>query len=113
MPLVMSPSNPTPSSNFAFLAHHDTRLVALATQAEGTFANDPPSSVAKLRLFAEVLAKRAAAKVGLLPSPNETQQALVDRLFEKNVIGATQRSLFHDLRRAGNAAVHENRGDAN
>ena len=105
--------NSTPSTNFAYLAHHDARLVALATQAEEVFASDPPTSIAKLRLFAEVLAKRAAAKVGLLPLPNETQQTLVDRLFDKNVIGATQRTIFHDLRRAGNAAVHENRGDAN
>ena len=102
-----------PSPNFAYLAHHDARLVALATQAEEVFASDPPTSLAKLRLFAEVLAKRAAAKVGLLPLPNETQQTLVDRLFDRNVIGATQRSIFHDLRRAGNVAVHENRGSAN
>lgn len=86
-----------PSVNFAYLAHHDARLVALATQAEEHFASDPPSSIAKLRLFAEVLAKRAAAKVGLFLLPNETQQVVVDRLFEKNVIGATQRSIFHDL----------------
>jgi len=105
--------NSKPSTNFAYLAHHDARLVALATQAEEVFASDPPTSIAKLRLFAEVLAKRAAAKVGLLPLPNETQQTLVDRLFDKSVIGATQRTIFHDLRRAGNAAVHENRGDAN
>lgn len=102
-----------PSPNFAYVAHHDARLVALATQAEEAFASDPPTSIAKLRLFAEVLAKRAAAKVGLLPLPNETQQTLVDRLFEKSVIGALQRSIFHDLRRAGYAAVHENREDAN
>ncbi len=104
-------SNPSP--NFSYLAHHDARLVALATQAEESFATDPPTSIAKLRLFAEVLAKRAAAKVGLLPAPNETQQTLVDRLFDKNVIGAMQRTIFHGLRRAGNAAVHENRGSAN
>ena len=87
--------------------------IALPTQAVAVFASDPPTSIAKLRLFAEVLAKRAAAKVGLLPLPNETQQTLVDRLFDRSVIGATQRTIFHQLRRAGNAAVHENRGDAN
>jgi hypothetical protein len=30
-----------PSSNFAYLAHHDARLVALATQAEEHFGTDP------------------------------------------------------------------------
>lgn len=89
----------SPSPNFSFLAYHDARLVALGTQAEEHFR------------FAST--SRAAARLGILPPPNETQQALVDRLFDKGAIGATQRSLFHDLRRAGNAAVHEDRGDAN
>lgn len=95
------------SPNFAYLAHHDARLVALATQAEEHFAADPSVSLFKLRQFGEVLAQRAAAKVGLFLGGAEGQQQLIDRLWEKNVIGATQRSLFHDLRRVGNAAVHE------
>jgi type I restriction enzyme, R subunit len=103
--------NAQPSPNFAFLAHHDPRLVALATQAEQHFAADPTITLFKLRQFGEVLAKRAAAKLGILTSPEEGQQSLIDRLFERNAIGATQRSLFHDLRRVGNAAVHEGKGD--
>ena len=46
-----------------------------------------------------------------LRRPEDGQQQLIDRLFERNVIGATQRTLFHDLRRVGNAAVHEGKGD--
>ncbi len=103
--------NTKPSSNFACLAHHDARLVALATQAEEHFGSDPTVTLFKLRQFGEVLAQRAAAKVGLYASPEEGQQQLIDRLWERNVIGATQRSLFHDLRRVGNAAVHEGKGD--
>lgn len=103
---------PTPSPNFAFLAYHDARLVALGTQAEEHFATDPTVTLFKLRQFAEVLAKRAAANVALYVDPLETQQALIDRLFDKNVIGSTQRSLLHDIRRVGNAAVHDGKGDA-
>jgi len=102
---------PTPSPNFAYLAHHDARLVALATQAEEHFAGDPNVTLFKLRQFGEVLAQRAAAKVGLFLTTEEGQQQLIDRLWERNVIGVTQRSLFHDLRRMGNAAVHEGKGD--
>ncbi len=98
------------SPNFAFLAHHDARLVALSTQAEEHFAADPSVCLFKLRQFGEVLAKRAAAKVGLLPNPQDGQQQLIDRLWERNAISATQRTLFHDLRRVGNAAVHEGEG---
>jgi type I restriction enzyme, R subunit len=101
----------TPSPNFAYLAHHDARLVALATQAEEHFAGDPTVTVFKLRQFGEVLAQRAAAKVGLFVSTEEGQQQLIDRLWDRKVIGATQRTIFHDLRRVGNAAVHEEKGD--
>lgn len=87
------------------------RLVALATQAEEHFAGDPTVTLFKLRQFAEVLAQRAAAKVGLFLGPQENQQQLIDRLFDRQAISATQRTIFHDLRRVGNAAVHEGAGD--
>src|ERR1700722_17848744 len=103
--------NARPSPNFAYLAHHDARLVALATQAEEHFAADPTVTLFKLRQFGEFLAQRAAAKVGLFASGEEGQQQIIDRLWDRGVIGATQRSLFHDLRRVGNAAVHEGKGD--
>jgi type I restriction enzyme R subunit len=100
-----------PSPNFAFLAYHDARLVALGTQAEEHFAGDPTVTLFKLRQFAEVLAQRAAARVGLFLRGEDGLQQVIDRLWERNVIGATQRTLFHDLRRVGNAAVHEGKGD--
>ncbi len=103
--------NTQPSPNFSYLAHHDARLVALATQAEEQFGVDATVTLFKLRQFGEVLAQRAAAKVGLFISTDESQQQLIDRLWDRNVIGATQRTLFHDLRRVGNAAVHEGKGD--
>jgi type I restriction enzyme R subunit len=95
------PVNQTASANFPLLAHHDARLVALCTQAEQHFSADPTITLFKLRQFAEVLAQRAAAKVGVFLGAQETQPQLVDRLFDRNVIAATQRSLSHDLRRVG------------
>ena len=62
---------PQPSPNFAYLGYHDARLVALATQAEEHFAGDPTVTLFKLRQFGEVLAQRAAAKVGLFIGPDE------------------------------------------
>ena len=98
------------SPNFGFLAHHDARLVALATQAEEHFAADPTVTLFKLRQFGEFLAQRAAAKVGLFVG-GERQELVIERLFDRNVIGATQRTLFHDLRRVANVAVHEATAD--
>ena len=98
-------SNPSP--NFAFLEHHDPRLVALGTQAEAHFANDPNVTLYKLRQFCEVLTKRAAAKVGLFLDPRDELRRIIDALSDRGAIGATQRDLFHQLRRAGNEAVHD------
>ncbi|MBI4951778.1 MAG: type I restriction-modification system endonuclease [Myxococcales bacterium] len=103
---------PSPASpNFAFLAYHDARLVVLGTQAERLFADDPVACLGKLRLFGEILAQRAAARLGLLDAPTDTQIDLLRRLAERGALAATPRQLFHDLRRAGNAAVHEGVGD--
>ncbi|RYZ68244.1 MAG: DUF4145 domain-containing protein, partial [Proteobacteria bacterium] len=97
-----------PSPNFAFLAHHDPRLVALGTQAEEQFANgDANATMFKLRLFCEFLAKRTAARLGQLLDPREDLRRIIDTLFERGCIGATPKLLFHQLRRAGNEAVHE------
>jgi type I restriction enzyme R subunit len=54
---------PPASPNIAYLAYHDARLVALATQAEQHIKDDPSVTLFKLRQFVEVLAQRAAAKV--------------------------------------------------
>ncbi len=102
---------PQASQNFAYLAYHDQRLVALGTQAEQQFGSDPSVCLIKLRLFGEVLAQRAAAKLGLYLSPDEKQIDLINRLWDEGAFNADVKGLFHDLRRAGNAAVHEGWGD--
>jgi len=94
------------SPNFAYLAHHDQRLVVLATQAEQHFATDAEACLFKLRKFGELLAKRTAAKVRMWVDSHEKQHNLVNRLHDRGVIGGTQRHLFHGLRKSGNDAVH-------
>ncbi len=105
----MAPLQPSP--NFAFLGYHDARLVVLGTQAERLFTEDPSACIGKLRLFGELLAQRAAARLGLYISQTDTQGELLTRLAQRGALDATPRQLFHDLRRAGNAAVHEGKGD--
>ena len=72
---IGDPASTKPSPNFAYLAHHDARLVALATQAEEHFAGDPTVTLFKLRQFGEVLAQRAAAKVGLFMAPRKASSS--------------------------------------
>lgn len=95
------------SPNFAYLAHHDPKLAMLGARAEALFASDPAATLAVLRVFGELLAKRAAANVGLMLGHQEEQLSLVDRLHERGAMNAQTKAIFHGLRMAGNDAAHE------
>jgi type I restriction enzyme, R subunit len=95
------------SGNFEFLRVHDPLLVALGAQAERYFADDPSTALIKLRQFGEVLARQAAALLGVWTSSETSQLDLINRLRDAGALNAQVRQLFHDLRRAGNAATHE------
>lgn len=98
------------SPNFDFLAHHDSRLAILGTQAEDYFAKDPTTSLMKLRQFGEVLAKRAAANLGLPVLPLEDQVSTIGRLHAHGAIDVRTKTLFHELRVTGNKANHDVQG---
>jgi hypothetical protein len=93
--------------NFAYLAHNDPRLVALGTQAEEHFAADPKVSLFKLRKFGELLVKRGG---GDGVDGREQQLDIVNRLHKRGVVGAAQRTLFHDLRKS--RGVHHQSGSS-
>lgn len=98
------------SSNFNFLALHDTQLARLGALAERYFHDDAPGALSKLRLLAEMLAKEVAARHALLPS---SQASFDDALRSLKVHGILPREvgeLFYYLKRLGNAAVHDNAG---
>ncbi|HEY4119389.1 MAG TPA: type I restriction-modification system endonuclease, partial [Byssovorax sp.] len=97
---------PRPPSNFDFLGHHDPRLAVLGAEAEQLFAEFPAPCVTTLRVFGEVLAQRAAARVGVLIEPRATQAELLARLAERGALPFAPRQLFHALRTSGNAAAH-------
>jgi type I restriction enzyme, R subunit len=80
---------PATSPNFAFLAHHDGRLVVLGTQAERYFADDPNTCLVKLRQLGELLAQRAAARLGLYTSPEDGQATLAQRPAEATYVRST------------------------
>ena len=55
---------PVASANFGFLEKRNRQLFRLAALAEEYFHSDPNATLFKLRLFAELLAKEAAARTG-------------------------------------------------
>ena len=63
-------------------------LVALGAQAERYFTDDPTTSLMKLRQFAEVLAQRAAANLGLYSSQEQSQADLIRALDSRGVLTA-------------------------
>lgn len=73
---------------------------------------DPPTTIGKLRLFTEVLARFVAARQGALPFPNEPLADLLTRLQRARLLPDKAADVCHHLRRLGNVATHENKGTA-
>ena len=99
------------SANFGFLARYDDALVGVAAQAERYFADDPVTCLMKLRQFGELLAQQVAARAGVFVAVDEPQSELLGRLRRDTAYSRDVIDLFHDLRRTGNEAVHQHRGD--
>ena len=99
------------SANFGFLARYDGGLGATAAQAERYFSDDPVTCLMKLRQFGELLAQQVAARAGVFADTDEGQAELLGRLKRETAYPRDVIDLFHDLRRVGNDAVHQNRGD--
>jgi len=97
------------SPNFAFLGVHDELLVRYGGQAERYFATDPNTALIKLRQFIEVLAHQTAAHSGVL-SHDISLVDLLSRLWDRGVLTPQVSQLLHGIRRAGNAAAHDNTG---
>jgi len=99
------------SANFGFLETYDLQLVRFATLAERYFSSDPSTSLIKLRQFGEELARQAAARSGLLTTPDEPQSDLLRRLRFERAVPPEVLDLFHQVRIVGNRAAHEGYGD--
>jgi type I restriction enzyme R subunit len=106
----MSPTPRPASLNFGFMAAHDEQFVRLATLAERNFLDDPPTALVKLRQFGELLAKLIAARNAITLDPRVTFEGTLTRLREGRALPREAADAFHDLRRLGNAAAHENSG---
>ncbi|MCK5943692.1 MAG: type I restriction-modification system endonuclease, partial [Planctomycetes bacterium] len=98
------------SPNFGMLKGFGPALVEAAVAAERYVLDDPVTALMRLRQFGELLAQEAGARVGLFTSPDEGQRELLLRLADNRVLTREVASLFHDLRRKGNDAIHSHVG---
>ncbi|HEY3788834.1 MAG TPA: hypothetical protein VGL71_08270, partial [Urbifossiella sp.] len=90
------------SSNFAFLASKQPFLVRLAAAAERYVFDDPTAALVKLRLFAELMAKRVLAEAGVEFTPLDKFEEILFRLRDQRVASPEVLELFHGIRKAGN-----------
>jgi type I restriction enzyme, R subunit len=93
------------STNFSHLQEHDEQLLRLGMLAEKYFAEDPNTSLLKLRQFAELLAQMVASRLGLFV-PEESQYELLRRLQDQGILPREIAQLFSEVRRSGNSANH-------
>lgn len=80
----------------------------LAQRAERYLSDDPNTCLIKLRQFGELLIKHVAAQHRL---PEGENFAATIGLLQRDGVHSSVIQGFHDLRRAGNDAVHGFRGD--
>jgi type I restriction enzyme, R subunit len=100
------------SANFSHLQAVDEQLVRLGALAEKYFADDPNTSLIKMRQFGELLAKHVATQMGQYdPEREESQYELLRRLRDEGALPFQTYQLFGEIRRAGNTASHANQGD--
>ena len=99
------------STNFLHLQSYDEQLFRLGVLAEKYFPDDPNTALLKLRQLGELLAQHLASRFAVELRIEETQQQLVQRLAFEGVLDREVAELFHELRRRGNKANHELKGD--
>lgn len=93
-------------SNFLFLEKNEPQLFRLGALSERYFAEDPNTSLIKLRQFAELCASLSATRLGLDVTADETLATLLRRLKNEARLSREVADLFHLLREHGNDAVH-------
>lgn len=98
-------------SNFLHLAALQEDLARLGVAAERYFAEDPNTSLLKLRQFAELMAQQVAARVGIYLAEEDNQASLLSRLKAGGWLPRETAELFHWIRKAGNDANHQFNGD--
>ena len=92
------------ASNFGFLVGYGPALNSLATSAERALHGDPETSMLRLREFAELLARQAAARTGLDGADDIDAARRVRELESVGIIDRELADVFHVLRRSGEAS---------
>ncbi|WP_212637942.1 type I restriction-modification system endonuclease [Desulfocicer vacuolatum] len=99
------------SPNFSFMAEYDETLYKCAIQAERFIFEDPNTTLYKLRQFGELLAQNIAARTGINITPEDNAFRTIQKLEDNGVLTPKATQILHSIRKTGNQAVHEMKGD--
>ena len=94
-------------SNFGFLSPTWSVLAGLCGLAEKNLYIDPNTSLIKLRMFAEILAKYLLAYENHEDPIDGKQISRINLLNSNGIIPTPLAPFFHSLRKTGNKATHE------
>lgn len=98
------------TSNFAFMQRHEPKVAELGARAEQYFTDDPNVCLFRLRQLIEQLALAVAHRHRVFVGDDDNSFALIQKLVRMSYIGTVQAGLFHQVRKAGNEAVHDLEG---
>ena len=85
------------SPNFAFLPDLDPILMHQAALAERYCLDDPSSSLTKLRLYGEFLAKSIAARSGIYTDSQPHQNKILKELKYRDAFESKLAYIFHGI----------------
>jgi len=94
-------------SNFSFLSPPWPVLAELGELAERNLYIDPNTSLIKLRMFSEVMARYLLAYEKVEEPVDGAQISRINILSNSGIIPERLLPLFHSLRKVGNKATHE------
>lgn len=95
------------SSNFAFFQGKWDVLANLGESAENNVYHDPHTTIMKLRLFGETLARFILAVENIREAPRTTQVERINTLRREDLIEKELIDMFETIRYKGNRAVHQ------
>jgi superfamily I DNA/RNA helicase len=111
------------TSNFAMLEPLSVELAKLGVQAEHYYHPDPVTCIVKSRTLCEQITFWMYAEEKMIKTLSTKRKdgtdgegvkdfaTRIQELYYQNIIGKTQAGMLHSVRKLGNPAVHENRGD--
>lgn len=94
-------------SNFAFFKGDWEVLAKLGESAERNLYNDPHTSIIKLRLLGESIAKAVLASDNIREAYDTRQVDRLNTMKKEGLAEPEMLDIFHTLRRKGNTASHE------